>query len=84
MGAHNGRRSDADMRALLAHNGLAIAELDLVWSWLPGASEIHIPVELDTEELSAYDEADLLRIAEAVGARSVNAIDVFGGDWSVD
>jgi sugar phosphate isomerase/epimerase len=76
--------SDADLRALLAHNGLAIAELDLAWSWLPGASEIHIPAELDTEELFAYDEAELFRIAEAVGARSVNAIDVFGGDWSVD
>jgi sugar phosphate isomerase/epimerase len=76
--------SDADLRALLADNGLAIAELDLAWSWLPGASEIHIPAELDTEELFAYDEADLFRIAEAVGARSINAIDVFGGDWSVD
>ncbi|HTK17391.1 MAG TPA: hypothetical protein VL769_13430 [Acidimicrobiia bacterium] len=42
------------------------------------------PPSADTEELFAYDEADLLRIAEAVGARSVNAIDVFGGDWSVD
>jgi sugar phosphate isomerase/epimerase len=76
--------SDADLRALLADNGLAIAELDLAWSWLPGASEIHIPAELDTEELFAYDEADLFRIAAAVGARSINAIDVFGGDWSVD
>jgi sugar phosphate isomerase/epimerase len=76
--------SDADMRALLAGNDLAIAELDLAWSWLPGASEIRIPAELDTEELFAHDEADLLRIAEAVGARSINAIDVFGGDWSVD
>jgi sugar phosphate isomerase/epimerase len=76
--------TDADMRALLTGNGLAIAELDLAWSWLPGASEIHIPAELDTEELFAYDEADLFRIADAVGARSINAIDVFGGDWSVD
>jgi hypothetical protein len=30
VGAHNGWRSDADMRALLARNGLVIAELDLV------------------------------------------------------
>jgi sugar phosphate isomerase/epimerase len=83
-GAQRSGLSDADMRSLLAGNGLAIAELDLAWSWLPGASEIHIPAELDTEELFAHDEADLLRIAQAVGARSINAIDVFGGDWSVD
>ncbi len=76
--------SDADLRALLADNGLSVAELDLAWSWLPGASDIHIPAELDTEELFAYDEGDLFRIAEAVGARSINAIDVFGGAWSVD
>ena len=41
-----------------------------------------IPAELDTEELFAYGEAELFRIAEAVGARSLNAIDVFGGDWT--
>ena len=39
---------------------------------------------LDTEELFAYGEAELFRIADAVGARSLNAIDVFGGDWTVD
>ncbi len=76
--------TDADLRALLADNGIAVAELDLAWSWLPGASDIHIPAELDTEELFAHDEADLFRIADALGARSINAIDVFGGDWSID
>jgi sugar phosphate isomerase/epimerase len=76
--------ADADMRALLADHGLAVAELDLAWWWLPGASDVHIPAALDTEELFAYDEAQLFRIAEAVGARSLNAIDVFGGDWTVD
>lgn len=76
--------SDADLRTLLADSGIAVAELDLAWSWLPGASDIHIPAELDTEELFAYDEADLFRIGDAVGARSINAIDVFGGAWSVD
>ena len=75
---------DADIRALLADHGLAVAELDLAWWWLPGASEVHIPAALDTEELFAYDEAQLFAIAEAVGARSLNAIDVFGGDWTVD
>ena len=75
---------DADIRALLADNALEVAELDLAWWWLPGASEVRIPAALDTEELFAYDEAELFRIADAVGARSLNAIDVFGGDWTVD
>lgn len=76
--------SDADLRALLADHGLAVAEVDLAWWWLPGATDVHIPPDLDTEELFAYDEAELFRIATAVGARSINAIDVFGGAWSVD
>ena len=31
-----------------------------------------------------YGEDELLRVAEAVGARSLNAVDVFGGDWDLD
>src|SRR5436309_2866211 len=34
---------DADLRALLADHGLAVAELDLAWWWLPGASDVQIP-----------------------------------------
>ena len=75
---------DSDIRALLADNGLDVAELDLAWWWLPGASDVHVPAALDTEELFAYDERELLRIADAVGARSLNAIDVFGGAWTLD
>jgi sugar phosphate isomerase/epimerase len=75
---------DAGIRSLLADHGLVIAELDLAWWWLPGASDVHIPAGLDTEELFAYDEARLFGIADAVGARSLNAIDVFGGDWTVE
>jgi sugar phosphate isomerase/epimerase len=75
---------DAGIRSLLADNGLAVAELDLAWWWLPGASDVQIPASLDTEELFAYDEAQLFEIADAVGARSLNAIDVFGGDWTLD
>ena len=33
---------------------------------------------------SRYGEAELFRIADVVGARSLNAVDVFGGDWTVD
>src|SRR6187397_522248 len=48
---------DAGIRSLLADHGLAVAELDLAWWWLPGASDVQIPASLDTEELFAYDEA---------------------------
>jgi sugar phosphate isomerase/epimerase len=75
--------SDADLRAILAGHGLAVAELDPAWWWLPGADRI-FPPEHDTEEVFRYREADLFRIADAVGARSVNAVDVFGGDWDLD
>jgi sugar phosphate isomerase/epimerase len=74
--------TDADMRALLDDRGLAVAELDPAWWWLPGAEEIGSTLRAD--DIFKYGEADLFRIADAVGARSVNAVDVFGGDWTVD
>src|SRR5437764_6831251 len=78
--------TDADMRALLNDYGLRVAVLDPAWWWLPGAAEIGrtIRPEDDAEEVFRYGEDDLFAIADAVGARSVNAVDVFGGDWSVD
>ena len=78
--------TDADMRALLADHGLALAELDPAWWWLPGAVDIGrtIRPEDDAEEVFRYGEDDLFGIADAVGARSVNAVDVFGGDWGID
>jgi sugar phosphate isomerase/epimerase len=75
---------DRDIRLLLADHGLAVGELDPAWWWLPGASEIHIPPEHDGQRIFAFGEQDLFAVAEAVGARSLNAIDVFGGSWSVD
>jgi sugar phosphate isomerase/epimerase len=76
--------SDADIRALLADNGLTIAEIDPAWWWLPGASDVHIPDEFDTMQVFRYGEKELFSIAEAVGARSLNATDVFGGPWNAD
>ena len=49
----------------------------------PGASDIVIPPEADAEEVFGYGEQDLFDIAETFGARSLNAVDVFGGDWSI-
>ena len=76
--------SDADLRAMLADHGLVVAELDPVWWWLPGASEVHIPPEVDPLDVFRFGERELFAVADAVGARSVNAVDVFGGEWTVD
>ena len=31
-----------------------------------------------------YDEGDMFAIADALGARSLNAVDVFGGTWAIE
>jgi sugar phosphate isomerase/epimerase len=76
--------SDRDIRSLLADHGLSVGELDPAWWWLPGASDVHIPPELDQERIFCFGESELFDVAEAVGARSLNAVDVFGGAWSLD
>jgi len=62
--------TDADLRAMLDHHGLAVAELDHVSRWLPGVDGALPPVG------HALD--DLLAIADAVGGRSVNVVELFG------
>jgi sugar phosphate isomerase/epimerase len=63
---------------------LSVGELDPAWWWLPEASEIHIPPEHDHEHIFRFREPELFAVAEAVGARSLNAVDIFGGTWSLD
>lgn len=75
--------SDADLRALLGDCGVAVAELDGVWSWLPGADR-EVPAEQDPVGFFRTREDDLYRVADAIGGRSLNAIDAFGGDWTLD
>jgi len=77
-------RSDADLRAMVADHGLTVAEVDPAWWWLPGAADVHLDPAFDTEEVFRFGEDDLFAMAEAVGARSLNAVDVFGGTWDVD
>jgi sugar phosphate isomerase/epimerase len=76
--------SDADLRAMLADHGVAVAELDPAWWWTPGASEIHIPPEHDPFDVFRFGEAELFALADAVGARSLNAVDVFGGPFTLE
>jgi len=80
---HEGH-TDADLVAMLADAGLAVAELDPVWWWTPGADTFSIPPELDPVDVFRFGEDELFRIGEVLGARSVNAADVVGGTWSVD
>jgi sugar phosphate isomerase/epimerase len=76
--------SDADVVALIVDHGLVVAELDPAWWWTPGAAGFTVPEELDPVEIFRYDETELFRIAELVGARSLNAVDVLGGQWSLE
>jgi sugar phosphate isomerase/epimerase len=76
--------TDADMRSMLDDHGLRVAEIDPAWWWLPGAADINLPPEFDTEEVFRFGEDDLFAVADALGARSLNAVDVFGGSWTID
>ena len=82
--AHQEGFTDADLRAMLDDHGLAVAELDPAWWWLPGAAEIHIPPETDPLDVFRFGEAEIFAMADALDARSVNAVDVFGGDWTIE
>jgi sugar phosphate isomerase/epimerase len=82
--ARNEGLTDRDLRAILDDHGVSLAELDPAWWWLPGAAEVHIAPEHDTERIFSFGEAELFAIADALGARSLNAVDVFGGPWSLD
>jgi sugar phosphate isomerase/epimerase len=75
---------DADLRSMVDDHGLAVAELDPAWWWTPGGRDIHIPPEADPVDIFRYDEAELMRIADLFGARSINAADVLGGSWSIE
>ncbi|HEY3831234.1 MAG TPA: sugar phosphate isomerase/epimerase [Acidimicrobiia bacterium] len=78
--------SDADLRAQLDHHGLAIAELDPAWWWTPGIADVDVEslVAIDTMDVFRYGETEMLAVADALGARSINAADVLGGSWGVD
>ncbi len=76
--------SDADLRAMLDDHGLMVAEVDPAWWWLPGASDVVIPPSLDSEDIFGFGEDELFAVADAVGAHSLNAVDVLGGTWDID
>ncbi len=64
--------TDADLRALLDDHGLAVAEVDPLLRWVPGAE---LAADASAEGAAFFDhgEEDFFAAAEAVGARSINA-----------
>jgi sugar phosphate isomerase/epimerase len=65
--------SDADMRRILSDHGVAVTDLDPLLTWLPeerAAAERSIA--------GAASEDEFYRIADALGARSLNAAQGFG------
>jgi sugar phosphate isomerase/epimerase len=76
--------TDADMRAMLDDKGLSIAELDPAWWWPPRAAQIQLPPELDDQNIFGFREEQMFAIADALGARSLNAVDALGGRWTLE
>lgn len=64
--AHDEGLDDATMRALLADNGLEVAEIDPLMTWLPG-------VEPGSGTF-ATTEPECYEIARSIGGRGINAV----------
>ena len=77
--AHADGLSDADLRRMLADNGLVVADLDPLMDWTEQA--VPQPGESRFELAS---EGDFYRIAEALGATSINAVQGFGIELDLD
>lgn len=69
-GARDSGLSDQDMRNILADNGLQVTELDPLASWLTYEG----PGDSIGGELLDFREDDFFRIADTLGARSLNII----------
>ena len=65
--------SDADLRELLDRNGLAVAELDPLLNWVPDA-RLGAGANEQGTAFAQANEDDFYRMADAVHARSINAV----------
>ncbi len=63
---------DADLRTVLRDHGLVIAEIDPLLSWLPGEPS-GAGVRAEGAAFLAAGEDEFYAIADALGARSINA-----------
>ncbi len=62
--------SDSDLRLILEDNGVSISELDPLVNWTPH----EIPEDNFASGYARYTEYDFYRIADGLGARTINAI----------
>jgi sugar phosphate isomerase/epimerase len=76
--------SDGELRRRVADAGLAIAELDAITTWLPDHTP---PPDFDRDLARALRGAtpeNLVPIAAAIGARSLNLVEFYGAPVSLD
>lgn len=73
--ARSAGHSDTEVRARLADHGLEVAELDPLLSWAPGT-------QAGGPGFQRWGEEDFYAAAEAVGARSLNAVLFAPGPFS--
>ena len=71
LGARAEGYSDADLRGALADHGIEIAELDALTRWLPGDD-----AAVQSEWATTFEENDFYAVADAIGARSINVVDL--------
>ncbi|MBI2856809.1 MAG: sugar phosphate isomerase/epimerase [Chloroflexi bacterium] len=67
-GARAAGLTDRDMRHMLEDHGLVVSELDPLLTWLPGVDPARLQFHYN------YDEESFFRVADALGARSLNAV----------
>jgi sugar phosphate isomerase/epimerase len=63
--------SDAELRRMLADHGLAVADLDPLLAWIPGAGP-GAGVTAEGQGFFRHGPDDFFRVADALGARSLN------------
>ncbi|MEE8581219.1 MAG: sugar phosphate isomerase/epimerase family protein [Myxococcota bacterium] len=75
--------SDADLRRTLADFGIAVAELDPLMRWIP---DLELGSEANEQGAAffRYAESDFYTAAEALGARSINAVLVTDATLAVE
>jgi sugar phosphate isomerase/epimerase len=64
---------DADIRSMLLDAGLGVADIDAAWDWFADARDL-TPAPRDHESFLGTTPVELMSIATAVGARSLNAL----------
>ncbi len=67
----------SDMRAQMADAGVRVSVIDPLTTWLPDSSPPPDTSEADLE-FTQFSEAEILEMAETLGAESINVIESFG------